>query len=441
MSGGVITTTDYWRQLRRFGEKPGLARIRFLLERLGHPETAYPAVHVAGTNGKGSTASMIASVLRAAGYSVGLFTSPHLVRYNERIVVDGAPIADEELAALFEGLRAHVEAAAQDPAVGQPTEFEVGTAVALAYFAQRAVDVAVVEVGLGGRFDATNVVRPLVSVITPIGLDHTRVLGGTLAQIAGEKAGIIKPGAPVVSARQPKEALDVIAARAAELGSPLYVADRDFSWDLEGADAGGTRFTFRWGASVVEHLHVPLLGPHQAHNGAVAAAALRVAGEAGFPVSEEALRRGLAAVRWPGRMQLVPGSPALLFDGAHNAEGAQTLAEGLRAVFPGQRPVFVLGVLAEKPVDAMLQILLPLGRAAVFTAPRHGRGTPVEPAELARRAAGLVPETAVEIDPLAAVARAKELAGTEGLVVVAGSLYLVGESQGLMAGELQGVRE
>jgi len=441
MSGSDGAAADYWRQLRRFGEKPGLARIRFLMERLGHPETAYPAVHVAGTNGKGSTAAMIASVLRAAGYSVGLFTSPHLVRYNERIVVDGAPIADEDLAALFGRLHEHVEAAAREPGVGQPTEFEVGTAVALAYFAQRAVDVAVVEVGLGGRFDSTNVVRPLVSVITPIGLDHTRVLGGTLEHIAREKAGIIKPGAPVVCAHQPEEAQAVIAARAAESRSPLYEAGRDFGWELQSADAGGTCFTFRWGADAVEHLHVPLLGPHQAHNGAVAVAALRVAAEAGFPVSEDALRRGLAAVRWPGRMELVPGRPALLFDGAHNAEGARALAEGLRAVFPERKPVFVLGVLAEKPVDAMLETLLPLGRAAVVTAPQHGRGRPVEPEELARRAAGLVPEIAVEADPLAAMARAKELAGAEGLVVVTGSLYLVGEVQALLAGELQGVRE
>nr|MBO2478297.1 bifunctional folylpolyglutamate synthase/dihydrofolate synthase [Bacillota bacterium] len=434
-------SVHYLQTLRRFGEKPGLARIRFLLERLGNPQRAYPAVHVAGTNGKGSTSAMIASVLQAAGYRTGLFTSPHLVRYNERIRVDGAPIADEDLEALLGRLREEAERAAADPNVGQPTEFEVGTAAALTYFAQAAVDVAVVEVGLGGRLDATNAVEPVVSVITPIGLDHTRVLGNTLAEIAAEKAGIIKPGVPVVCALQAPEARDVIAAKAKELGAPLYLAGRDFEGRLLSAGQEGTRFAVRWRDRWLEGLQVPLLGPHQAGNGAVAVAAVQLLSEAGFPVSEDALRRGLAAVRWPGRMELYPGKPALLFDGAHNAEGAQVLAEGIRALFPGQRPVFVLGMLDEKPIDAMLRILLPLGQAAVFTAARVGRGTPADPGDLARRAQGLVPSVGVERDPLAAVELARRWAGPDGLVCVSGSLYLVGELQGLLAGELRGARE
>src|SRR5690606_19472181 len=193
----------------------------------------------------------------------------------------------------------------------------------------------------------------------------------------------------------------------------------------------------RW----LEGLQVPMLGPHQAGNGAVAVAAVQLLSEAGFPVSEDALRRGLAAVRWPGRMELYPGKPALLFDGAHNAEGAQVLAEGIRALFPGQRPVFVLGMLDEKPIDAMLRILLPLGQAAVFTAARVGRGTPADPGDLARRAQGLVPSVGVERDPLAAGELARRWARPDGLVCVSGSLYLVGELQGLLAGELRGARE
>lgn len=424
-----------------FGEKPGLARIRFLMERLGQPQAAYPAVHVAGTNGKGSTAAMIASVLHAAGYTVGLFTSPHLVRYNERIVVDGAPISDQDLDALLHELRDHVDAAARDPLVGQPTEFEVGTAAALAYFARRAVDVAVVEVGLGGRFDSTNVVNPLISVISPIGLDHTRVLGDSLSEIAREKAGIIRPGVPVVSGPQAREARAVISLRAEELGAPLYWAGRDFTWHVERADSQGTRFTVRWGETWLEDLAVPLLGRHQAANAAVATAVAQVLSEMEWPVPEAALRQGLAAVRWPGRMELVPGRPALLLDGAHNAEGAEALADGLRTVFSGQRPVFVLGLMAEKPAEAILRLLLPLGRGAVFTAARHGRGAPADPADLARQARELVPETAVEPNPAAALQLARRWAGPDGLVCVAGSLYLVGELRGLLAGESQEARE
>lgn len=440
MSADAPVTVEYLNTLKRFGEKPGLARIRFLLERLGQPQAAYPAVHVAGTNGKGSTAAMIAAILQAAGYRTGLFTSPHLVRYNERIQVNGAPIGDRDLEELLARLKAEAEKAAADPGIGQPTEFEVGTAAAFAYFAQARVDVAVIEVGLGGRLDATNAIAPLVSVITPVGLDHTRVLGTTLPEIALEKAGIIKPRVPVVCARQPAEARDVIAARAGELGCPLLLFGRDYDSRLEGAGPGGTRFSVRWGDTWVEDLKVPLLGAHQADNAAVAVAAVRAAGER-LGVSEDAVRRGLAAVQWPGRMELVPGQPALLLDGAHNAEGARVLAEGLQAVFPGQRPVFVVGMLAEKPVDAVLRTLLPLGRAAVFTAPRFGRGQPVDPPELARRAQGLVPQAAAEPGPAEALALAREWAGAGGLVCVTGSLYLVGEVKGLLAGEPRAARE
>lgn len=428
-------------RLERFGEKPGLERIQFLLRALGSPERTFPAVHVAGTNGKGSTAAMIASILRAAGLRVGLFTSPHLVRYNERIVVDGRPISDSDLDALAGELEASVRAAAAAPGVGQPTEFEVATAAAVAYFARSGVDVAVVEVGLGGRWDSTNVVRSAVSVITPIGLDHTNRLGTTVAEIAGDKAGIIRSGVPVVSARQLSEAAQVIAGEAEARGAPLLMAGRDFDVRLREAGKGGTAFDVRWRRRWLRELRVPLLGPHQAVNGATAAAAcltLRESepGAAGLwaAVTDEAVRAGLQRVTWPGRMEVLPGAPAVVLDGAHNAEAAEVLAETLRTVFPGERPVFVMAVLREKPVDRMLRTLLPLGRAVVFTAPRSSRTPPREPDELARRAAGLVETVAVEPSAEGAVARARALAGPEGLVCVCGSLYLVGEVRAFLAG-------
>lgn len=467
-------------RLELFGEKPGLERIEFLLNALDNPHRAFPAVHVAGTNGKGSTSAMVASILRAAGLRVGLFTSPHLVRYNERIVVDGQPISDDDLTALMNELESHVQRAAEQPEVGQPTEFEVATAAAMAHFARAGVDVAVVEVGLGGRFDSTNAVRPVVSVITPIGLDHTNRLGTTMGQIASDKAGIIRPGVPVISAPQHPEAADVIAAEAAARGAPLFTAGRDFEGKLVRADKRGTAFDVRWKDAWVRGLHVPLLGPHQSVNGATAVAAcfvwrdmhaeadLDAMGDGrgghipanvgpeqsrvqpsvvaartklGEALSEEAVRAGLREVRWPGRLEVMGSAPTVILDGAHNAEAADVLATTLNTVFPAERPVFVMGILGEKPVDRILETLLPLGRAVVFTAPRSSRTPPADPVELARRAAGLV-ET-IEVEPVAekAVARARALAGRDGIVCVCGSLYLVGEVRGLSAGECSPVRE
>lgn len=438
-------------RLQQFGEKPGLERIQFLLNALGNPERAFPAVHVAGTNGKGSTSAMITSVLRAAGLRVGLFTSPHLVRYNERIVVDGQPISDEALHAIMAELEGLLKEAADTPGVGQPTEFEVGTAAALVHFARADVDVAVVEVGLGGRFDSTNVVRPIVSVITPIGLDHTNRLGTTLAEIAADKAGIMRSGVPIVSAPQAEEAADVIMAAAMEQRAPLLAAGRDFEATSVSVDARGTTFNVRWKDTWLRALRVPLLGAHQAVNGSVAAAAcltLREAAErdglrTGLSkkiggLSAAIIREGLQSVVWPGRMEVVGTDPTVMLDGAHNAEAASVLASTLRTVFPDRRPVFVMAISGDKPVDTILQTLLPLGKAVVFTAPRSSRTPPVDPAELARRAAGLV-ET-ITVEPMAerAVARARALGD---LVVVCGSLYLVGEVRGFLAGDSPFERE
>lgn len=421
--------------LQRFGEKPGLERIRFLLDALGNPERSFPTVHVAGTNGKGSTSAMLAAMLRAAGRRVGLFTSPHLVDYNERIAVDGRPVDDLSLDAALAKLGPVVEAAAKS-AVGQPTEFEVATAAAMVCFAEADVDVAVVEVGLGGRLDSTNVVHPVVSVITPIGLDHTNRLGGTLADIAAEKAGIIRPQVPVVCGPQPEEAFQVIAEAAAAAGAPLVAAGRDYDFTLVAADRDGTVFDVRYRDRRLRGLRTALLGPHQAVNGAMAAAAGLTLG-----LPEAAIRKGLETVVWPGRMELLARRPFVLLDGAHNAEGAQALAAALSVVFPDGRPVFVMGILREKPVERMLQALLPLGRAVVFTVPRSSRTPPMPPEELARLAGGLIDEVATELDAGRAMERAWELAGPEGLVCVCGSLYLVGEVRRLLEGECSFVKE
>lgn len=439
-------------RLQQFGEKPGLERIQFLLNALGNPEHAFPAVHVAGTNGKGSTSAMITAILRAAGLRVGLFTSPHLVRYNERIVVDGQPISDEALHTIMLELEGLVKEAADTPDVGQPTEFEVATAAALVHFAREKVDVAVVEVGLGGRFDSTNVVQPIVSVITPIGLDHTNRLGTTLAEIASDKAGIMRPDVPVVSAPQAQEAADVLADAATTRGAPLFAAGDDFEGCLASLSAEGTTFDVRWKDVWLRNLRVPLLGAHQAVNGSVAVAAclaLREAVSGDDPaaerpdvtvtlsdgaarISEQTIRNGLGNVVWPGRMEIVSTEPTIILDGAHNVEAATVLASTLRAVFPGRRPVFVMAVSGDKPIDSILQTLLPLGQAVVFTAPRSSRTPPVDPSELARRAEELIETIQVEPKAERALVQAKELGD---LICVCGSLYLVGEVRGFLAGE------
>lgn len=447
-------TRNLLRSLERFGEKPGLARIEFLLNKLGRPQERFPAVHIAGTNGKGSTGAMIAAVLKAGGRRVGLFTSPHLLRYNERIVVDGEPIGDEELAKLLDTLAPYVAEAAATPGVGQPTEFEVATAAALAHFAEQGADVAVVEVGLGGRLDSTNVVHPCVSVITSIDVDHTAVLGTDLVTIAGEKAGIIRSGVPVVMAKQLPEAAAVVRQRARRTGAPLVEQGVDFNGTPVGVDMHGTRFDLQLSGPDLrlENVGIPLVGVHQVDNAAVAAAAALVAeGALGRELSGDAaetiLRTGFGTARWPGRFEIVDEEPLTIVDGAHNAASARALAHTVEAVFTDEPIVFVIGMLAEKSPDAILEPLLPLAEAIVFTKPSQGRTAPAEPKELERVARAFIEDSpgapGVEIvaDPSMAVRRARELAGADGVVIVAGSLYLVGEVKGFFAGNCRNVGE
>ncbi|BAS28630.1 bifunctional folylpolyglutamate synthase/dihydrofolate synthase [Limnochorda pilosa] len=467
----------YLADLARFGARPGLERIAYLAERLGNPHRAFRSVHVAGTNGKGSTATAVAAALRAAGARVGLYTSPHLIRFHERIQVDGEPIDDESLAAGVERIRPWAEEAAADPAVGRPTQFEVGTALAFDHFARKGVEWAVLEVGLGGRWDATNLVTPELSVITPIGHDHVEVLGGSLEAIAAEKAGIIKPGRPVVLAPQPPGALEVLEARAAEMGSPVErVAEgpsgEAFTYRLLDASLAGTRFRLEtpWRTSL--ELELPLAGPHQAANGATAAAAVlllapELAAGAGPPAGapspnepagrralDEAAARWLAegwrGLRWPGRLEVLRGERVIL-DGAHNPEGAQALARALVSLFPssprggavpGPDPgvpalFLVFGCLSDKAVEPMLQALAPLAAGVVATRPRESRTPPAAPASLAALAGRFTERVWSADDALDALRLADGLRGPRDWICVCGSLYLVGEVKArLGAGEV-----
>jgi dihydrofolate synthase/folylpolyglutamate synthase len=384
----------------------GLERMERALAALGHPERRYPVLHVGGTNGKGSTCAMAAAALADAGLAVGLYTSPHLVRFNERIQVRGAPIADETLARAVERIRAACPWHERGDEGDRLTYFEFATLAGLLHFADAAVDVAVVEVGLGGRFDATTAVLPRVTAVARIGLDHTQLLGDTVEQIAFEKAGIFKPGVPaVVHAHQPPGALETLRAEARRRGAPLVVAPA--AWDGP----------------------VALRGPHQRGNAALAAAALRELARAGVPVAEESIARGIASARWPGRLEELGG---VLLDGAHNADGAAALADALRTLHPGRPVELVFGVLADKDHAAMLRALAPAARRLHLVAPATPRARAAADLEAGAAALGAAADRHPDLrDALACARRAAE---DGALVCVAGSLYLVGEARALLGG-------
>ena len=406
------------------GHKPGLGRTRALLAALGDPHKALRFVHVAGTNGKGSTAAMLDSCLRAAGYKTGLFTSPYINRFNERVQVDGVPIPDGDLVRLVERVQPAAAAMADTP-----TEFEFITALGMLWFAEQRCDIVVLEVGLGGALDSTNVIDPPeCAVITALGLDHVKELGPTLADIAAAKAGIIKPGSPAVSYGGAPEADRVIAAAARACGAPLTVVDFT-RLRLRGAGLDGQTFDF----DGLDGLTLPLLAGYQPRNAAVAVTALRALRARGWDIPDEAIRRGLASVRWPGRFELLRRSPPFLLDGSHNAHGMRATADSLRSLFPGQKFVFLVSIMADKDADEMLRLLLPLAKAFVTVTAPSPRAIPA--ADLAARieALGGSAEPAASIP--AAVERAAALAAG-GPAAALGTLYFSGEVRQAVAARL-----
>jgi dihydrofolate synthase/folylpolyglutamate synthase len=402
----VTDPHPYLAALQPLAMKFGLERVERALDALGHPERAYDVLHVGGTNGKGSTCAMAAAALGAAGHRVGLYSSPHLVRFNERIRVGGVEITDAALAAAVAEVRGACPWHEGGGAADRLTYFEFATLVGLLHLAREGVRVAVVEVGLGGRFDATNAIVPRVAAVARIGLDHTQLLGDTVEQIAFEKAGIFKAGVPaVVHAHQPPGALETLRAEALRRGAPFSVADADW----EGP--------------------VALAGPHQRGNAALAAAALRQLSVGGMPVPEEAIAQGIASARWPGRLEEVDG---LLLDGAHNPDGAAALAAALSALHPGRPVELVFGVLSDKDHAGMLAALAPAIRRLHVVAPATPRARPAE--EVRRHASALGLDAHAHGALSEALACARGAAGDGALVCVAGSLYLVGEAKALLAG-------
>ena len=425
--------------LGRFGIKPGLERMNALLEMLDHPQRKVPFVHIAGTNGKGSTAAMLASMLRSSGYRIGLYTSPYLLSFTNRMAVNGSDIQEEELVELVATVKPLVEKIQSDPALGNPTEFEVVTGLALTYFASVGVDLVVLEVGLGGRLDATNVVDPLLSIITNISLEHTAVLGDTIEKIAFEKAGIIKQGKPLLTAAEDQQALNVFAQRCAKLNCKMYrvypplekieaiLPHRPLAV-LKEISTGGQYFDYFGFKQQMRDLFIGLRGRYQIINATTALAALELLIAQGFTVDLKDAEKGLAKTVWPGRLELLQSKPLIIMDGAHNPAAMEKLSEAIPDYFHFARLILVIGILADKDVEAMLVKILPLADLIIFTKPTISRAAePGNVADFAQTRLGLRKEHLVVRDYRAALDRALDLAGSEDAILVTGSLYTVSD--------------
>ncbi|GAB4492002.1 MAG: folylpolyglutamate synthase/dihydrofolate synthase family protein [Anaerolineales bacterium] len=404
-----------------------LGRMRQLMAALGSPQDAYPTIHVAGTKGKGSTSALCASALTASGRKTGLYTSPHLVDFCERIQVDGQPISHAELADLTEEIKPAVAA------IPMLTTFEITTALGFLYFARKKVDAAVVEVGLGGRLDATNVITPRVAVITSLSYDHTAVLGNTLAKIAGEKAGIIKPGVPVVSSPQKQEALDVLERVSAERNAPLTVVGRDVAFERGEHSLDGQMFrvqlsVLREKLSVSSDqfsvFRIPLLGDYQVTNAVTAYAALK---RSGFDLSDTEIAKGFAEVRWPCRFEVASrDKPTLIFDSAHNEDSFEKLNAALMEYFPGRKVILIFGASEDKHIFDMLNAMKGIISRLLVTRADHPRALEPEKIIETARQVPVACEAAAPVE--AALARALELAAeTSDVIVSAGSMFVTAE--------------
>jgi len=408
-------------------QKFGLANITALCDALGNPHLLIPCVHIAGTNGKGSTAAMLDSILRAAGVRSGLYTSPHLERINERIRIEGVDISDDAFAAAWTRVHAAIEGLlASGKLSAHPTYFECITGMAFVAFAESSVEFAVYEVGLGGRLDSTNIVQPEVAIITSIDFDHESFLGHSIGEIAAEKAGIIKAGANVVSSVERPEARAVIAQRCKDVGARLV--EIDGAWRIDSIeDSDGFYRTTATETQSRERLSIapPLAGRFQMRNALAAATAARLLTGHGFPMERQAIERGIATVRWPGRLERLSQRPDVYLDGTHNPSGAKELVQFWGENFAGRRIILVYGAMRDKAVDEIAGLLFPAADFVVLTEPAQPRA--ISAPLLGEMTAHLAKKSTVIADPSKALESAIEIASTDDAVFATGSLYLVGD--------------
>lgn len=409
----------YLDSLGKFGINLGMERIEALLKELGNPEQQVRTIHVTGTNGKGSVTSMITNILLVSGLKVGKFTSPHLVRYNERIEVDGKEISDEDFALVVTAVRRAVESV-MAKGTNQPTQFEVLTAAAFLHFALQKLDYAVIEVGLGGLWDSTNVITPVVSVITNVSLDHTDRCGKTVEEIAMQKAGIIKDGVPVVTAAE-GEALGPIQAMALFKQAPLYIYGKAFTGQEVSSSMEGQTFTLSAG-DYHSNYEVKLPGAHQILNTAVAVVAAKLASKQDSRINELALHQGVAVTKWPGRLERISQKPDVILDGAHNPAGAAVLRAALDKYYRGKKICFIFGMMGDKDISQVITTLF-RKEDTIYTV-RADEGTRAAEPEALAEQIGLQAKAMHDLS--AAYKTALTEVGEDGLVCVCGSLYLVG---------------
>jgi len=413
---GIEETLEYIHSVKWQGVKPGLERTRELLKAVGNPENSLKYVHIAGTNGKGSTAACIASVLQRAGYRTGLYTSPYIMSFNERMQVNGAFITDEELERFVGEVRPFADAMKDSP-----TEFELITVLALKYFLYHECDIVVLEVGMGGELDSTNVIgTPEVAVITSIGYDHVKELGPTIAHIAGAKSGIIKEGGDVAIYGGEREVEEVFERVSAQRGARLHRADFSRIKNQE-LSLSGNRFLLEPYGEIT----LPLLGVYQPKNAALAVTALEILQNKGYELSDRDIVSGLESVRWPGRFEVLGHEPVFILDGAHNPQGIEAAADSLRNHFGDRKVVFAVGVMADKDADSMFSHIVPLAEAFVAMKPDHIRAMDVKTLSEKLSGFGLSVESCDSVRE--GVALAVKIAGKSGIVCALGSLYFSGD--------------
>ncbi len=411
---------DYLYRLEKFGMIFGLAQVERILDAIGNPHRDIQAIHIGGTNGKGSTAAMMASILQKEGYRVGLYTSPHLLHFTERIKVNGKEIEEEEVADLTGSMRKEIEAAGVTPPF---TFFDFTTAMALSYFNRKLVDLAILEVGLGGRLDSTNVVDPLISIITNIAKEHEAHLGKTILKIAGEKAGIIKKGRPLITAATQPQVLRLFSKTCQDRGAPFFRVGKDFrSFRAEDSD-----FDYEGLNRKLWSIHLNLKGDHQVLNATTALGAMEVLEDLGYPVSTSAMMDGLREVDWPGRLEMVSSSPRVVLDGAHNPAGALVLKESLEKEFQYRRLILLVGIMKDKDIPSMLHLLAPLADHIILTQPHTDRAMP--PVLLKKALAQNGKKAEIAADLKEAIKRGLSLTQDEDLLCITGSLYTVGEAR------------
>ncbi len=405
--------------LGRFGIVLGLSTMESILEKLGNPQNDFKCIHISGTNGKGSVASSLSNILTTGGSKTGLYTSPHLVTFNERFCIDGVQVTDDEI------IEAYRVVEAVNNGERSATFFEISTAMAFYLFSSRNVDYAVIETGMGGRLDATNIISPVLSIITNISVEHKAYLGDTLAEIAGEKAGIIKPGTPVVTGVKQKAALGAVEARAKEVSAPLYRFRNDFK--VRRVNKEG-RFTFYGINNVWHNVETRLLGTHQVDNASLVLAACEVLNNnEGLNLTEETIKNGLLTTSWPGRLEVVSDSPMTIVDGAHNLVAIRTLTEYLKTAFDGRKITLVTGVLDDKSYETMFKCILPICARVVITEAKSERSIPSE--KLATAAKKYISDTTVIKDISEAIQFAEKASFNDDVICISGSLYVVGEAK------------